>query len=136
MTAYPLSIPIYTTESATKLPEIRLQATVIPATCGPGSITIGQLLLFINTFSKALLLFFALVNLRNAHSRNARPQASCSIFQPHAHRRLWPSQARPLLALVLTWRNDEGWDEIFARVCKAGLASEQSAATQRERRES
>jgi hypothetical protein len=43
--------------TATNTGDIRLQATVIPATCGPGSTTIGQLQLFINTFSKALLLF-------------------------------------------------------------------------------
>jgi hypothetical protein len=70
MTAYPLSIPICTAELQPTTGDIRLQATVIPVTCGPGSTTIGQLQLFINTFSKALLLFFALVNLRNAHSRN------------------------------------------------------------------
>src|SRR6476469_6708228 len=107
MTAYPLSIPICTAELQPTTGDSRLQATVIPATCGLGSTTIGQLQLFINTFSKALLLFFALVNLRNAHSRNVRPQASCSIFQP---RRASPPLAIPgcpLWALVLTWLKDE-----------------------------
>jgi hypothetical protein len=73
MTAYPLSIPICTAELQPTTGDIRLQATIIPATCGPGSTTIGQLQLFINTFSKALLLFFAVVNLTNARSRNVRP---------------------------------------------------------------
>src|SRR6185369_9190254 len=122
MTAYPLSIPICTAELQPTTGDIRLQATIIPATCGPGSTTIGQLQLFINTFSKALLLFFAVVNLTNARSRNVRPSASCSIFQPRRASSPLAISGRPLLALVLTWLEDEGWGEIFVRR-KASAAS-------------
>jgi hypothetical protein len=89
-----------------------------------------------NTFSKALLLFFALVNLRNAHSRNVRPKASCRIFQPSRASPPLAIPGRPLLALVLTWLGGEGWDEIFARRQASLAIGQQSVANQRETRES